>query len=109
MLEYARPRPRFGVHLPTAIVAALVLLALNIWPHFVTSVIPSMADVPEPELGWPWVFFFYGQMVSGHGPLLIWEQLAYDLVVAAFIVVGAGHAACRMTKHCTGPGPERSL
>jgi len=55
VLDYALPRPRFRfrIHLRTAIVASLIVLTLNVWPHFVTTVTPNMADVPEPELGWP--------------------------------------------------------
>ena len=89
--------------------AAVVLLALNVWPHFVTTVTPNLADVPEPELGWPWVFFFYGQMYSGYGPLLLPECLTYDLIIAGSIVIGAGHAASRIAKHCTEQQPRRSL
>ncbi|HEY7087699.1 MAG TPA: hypothetical protein VH518_06385 [Tepidisphaeraceae bacterium] len=108
VLDYASPRPRFHfrVHLPTAIVASVVLLALNVWPHFVTTVTPNMADVPEPELGWPWIFFFYGQMYSGYGPLLSWEALAYDVLTAGLVIVGAGHAACRITRRCSGSEPR---
>jgi hypothetical protein len=42
--------PQFGVsidwHLPTAIVAALAVLALNVWPHFVTTVTFALRSPP---------------------------------------------------------------
>ncbi len=107
VLDYAarRPRFRFRLHLPTAIVATVVVLVLNVWPHFVTTIGPNahVADVPEPELGWPWVFFFYGQTYSGYGPWWVPERIIYDAIWAVLIIVGAGHAACRITSRCSGP------
>src|SRR4051794_34686351 len=100
VLDYARPRRWLGIHLPTANVAAIVVLALNVWPHFVTTVGANSADVPEPEIGWPWVFFFYGQTYSGYGPWWVPERIVYDAICAILIIVIAGHAACRLTHQC---------
>jgi hypothetical protein len=107
VLDYAAPRARFRfrVHLPTAILAAVVVLALNVWPHFVTTV-KNAADMPEPELGWPWIFFFYGQMYGGYGPWWVRERIVYDTICATLIIVIAGHAACRITRRCRGPEPR---
>ena len=99
---------RIRVHAPTAIVACVVVLALNVWPHFVTTIGPNahVADVPEPELGWPWVFFFYGQSYSGYGPSWVPERIIYDAIWAMLIIVGTGYAACRIARQCKRPEPR---
>jgi len=86
--------------LPAAVAAAAVVLALNAWPHFVTTVGPNTADMPEPELGWPWIFFNYGQMYAGYGPWWDVKRLAYDVICAASIVALVGHATSRITECC---------
>ena len=111
VLNYGRPRPTFCIHRPTAIVTAIVVVILNVSPHFVTTVGPNarVADVPEPELGWPWVFFFYGQLYSGYGPLVVPERLAYDLICGLLIVLVAGYVVSRITRALERPGTPSSL
>lgn len=62
--------------------------------------------MPEPELGWPKVFFFYGQTYSGYGPWWAPERMVYDSVCAVLIVGVVGYAGWRITECRNGPAPR---
>ena len=101
VLGYAAARRRFGLHWPTAIVTAVIIL-MNVRTLVAAAIRPNpnVADVPEPELGWPWIFFFF---TGKRSPTRIWpvvgvEHLAYDALCGTLIVIVAGHVACRMTQ-----------
>jgi hypothetical protein len=97
VLDYARPRYHFGVHWPTVIVAVVLVIALNVRPHFMPFG-TNVADVPKPVAGWPWVFYFYGQTYGGYGPWWIPERVVYDLVCAVAIPFSAGFSACSIMR-----------
>jgi hypothetical protein len=101
MLDYAPRRRRAPFEWGAAVGATIVLIFLNVLPHFRTTLGPQWSDAMEPEYGWPWIFYWSGSTYSGNGPFFEFKRLCLDLLLALALIAGYAvwrtHRASRQT------------
>jgi hypothetical protein len=89
MLDYAPRRRRVPFAWGAVPPATVVLIFLNVLPHFRTTG-PEWSRGMEPEYGWPWICYWSAPPNSVAGPFFSPAHLCLDLVIAVGIIAVYG-------------------